>query len=148
MINNVAGFGKNEITWDQFNKYIGRKVEKKNLMWFYETKLIMNNRILFHIFIKSKSLPCRWRSITCTWVGIQQIGKNNPPTKKIIKVSIYSPIEEYNYQYYEEYKRIYQTAYYLSIRLKTLLHDREHFWSKLLQMEVTLSHTIEKDRRV
>ena len=32
VINNVAGFGKSEISWDQFNKYIGRKVEKKNVM--------------------------------------------------------------------------------------------------------------------
>ena len=32
VINNVAGFGKDEITWDQFNKYIAKKVEKKNLM--------------------------------------------------------------------------------------------------------------------
>ncbi len=29
VINNVAGFGKNEITWDQFNKYIAKKVDKK-----------------------------------------------------------------------------------------------------------------------
>lgn len=29
VINNVAGFGKKEITWDQFNKYIAKKVEKK-----------------------------------------------------------------------------------------------------------------------
>lgn len=29
VINNVAGFGKTEITWDQFNKYIAKKVEKK-----------------------------------------------------------------------------------------------------------------------
>lgn len=29
VINNVAGFGKTEITWDQFNKYIAKKVDKK-----------------------------------------------------------------------------------------------------------------------
>lgn len=29
VINNVAGFGKSEISWEQFNKYIARKVEKK-----------------------------------------------------------------------------------------------------------------------
>jgi Ca2+-binding EF-hand superfamily protein len=29
VINNVAGFGKREITWEQFNKYIARKVDKK-----------------------------------------------------------------------------------------------------------------------
>ena len=29
VINNVAGFGKKEITWDQFNKYIAKKVDKK-----------------------------------------------------------------------------------------------------------------------
>ena len=29
VINNVAGFGKSEITWDQFNKYIQRKIDKK-----------------------------------------------------------------------------------------------------------------------
>lgn len=29
VINNVAGFGKSEVTWEQFNKYISRKVEKK-----------------------------------------------------------------------------------------------------------------------
>lgn len=29
VINNVAGFGKKEITWDQFNKYISKKVDKK-----------------------------------------------------------------------------------------------------------------------
>jgi Ca2+-binding EF-hand superfamily protein len=29
VINNVAGFGKKEITWEQFNKYIAKKVEKK-----------------------------------------------------------------------------------------------------------------------
>ena len=32
VINNVAGFGKNEITFEQFNKYIAKKVEKKNLL--------------------------------------------------------------------------------------------------------------------
>jgi len=29
VINNVSGFGKNEITWDQFNRYIAKKVDKK-----------------------------------------------------------------------------------------------------------------------
>lgn len=29
VISNVAGFGKKEITWDQFNKYIAKKVDKK-----------------------------------------------------------------------------------------------------------------------
>lgn len=29
VINNVAGFGKKEITWEQFNKYIAKKVDKK-----------------------------------------------------------------------------------------------------------------------
>lgn len=29
VINNVAGFGKKEITWEQFNKYISKKVDKK-----------------------------------------------------------------------------------------------------------------------
>lgn len=29
VVNNVAGFGKREITWDQFNKYIAKKVDKK-----------------------------------------------------------------------------------------------------------------------
>lgn len=28
-MNNVAGFGKKEITWEQFNKYIAKKVDKK-----------------------------------------------------------------------------------------------------------------------
>lgn len=30
VINNVAGFGKREITWEQFNKYIAKKVDKKS----------------------------------------------------------------------------------------------------------------------
>lgn len=29
VVNNVAGFGKKEITWEQFNKYIAKKVDKK-----------------------------------------------------------------------------------------------------------------------
>jgi Ca2+-binding EF-hand superfamily protein len=29
VVNNVAGFGKREITWEQFNKYIAKKVDKK-----------------------------------------------------------------------------------------------------------------------
>jgi centrin-3 len=29
VVNNVAGFGKREITWDQFNKYIAKKADKK-----------------------------------------------------------------------------------------------------------------------
>ncbi len=29
VINNVAGFGKSEISYDQFNKYIAKKVQKK-----------------------------------------------------------------------------------------------------------------------
>ena len=29
VMNNVAGFWKSEVTWEQFNKYISRKVEKK-----------------------------------------------------------------------------------------------------------------------
>jgi hypothetical protein len=29
VINNVSGFGKKEITWEQFNKYIAKKVDKK-----------------------------------------------------------------------------------------------------------------------
>lgn len=29
VINNVAGFGKREITWDQFNRYIAKKVDKR-----------------------------------------------------------------------------------------------------------------------
>jgi Ca2+-binding EF-hand superfamily protein len=31
VLNNVAGFGKKEITWDQFNKYIAKKVEKRTI---------------------------------------------------------------------------------------------------------------------
>lgn len=30
VVNNVAGFGKKEISWEQFDKYILKKVEKKN----------------------------------------------------------------------------------------------------------------------
>jgi Ca2+-binding EF-hand superfamily protein len=30
VVNNVAGFGKKEITWEQFDKYILKKVEKKS----------------------------------------------------------------------------------------------------------------------
>ncbi len=33
VLNNVAGFGKKEITWDQFNKYIIKKVDKKPTQW-------------------------------------------------------------------------------------------------------------------
>jgi hypothetical protein len=29
VVNNVAGFGKKEISWEQFNKYIAKKVDKK-----------------------------------------------------------------------------------------------------------------------
>lgn len=29
VINNVAGFGKQEISWEQFNRYIAKKVDKK-----------------------------------------------------------------------------------------------------------------------
>lgn len=29
VINNVSGFGKKDITWEQFNKYIAKKVDKK-----------------------------------------------------------------------------------------------------------------------
>lgn len=29
VINNVAGFGKEEITWEQFNRYILKKVGKR-----------------------------------------------------------------------------------------------------------------------
>jgi hypothetical protein len=31
VINNVAGFGKREISWEQFNKYIAKKIDKKGL---------------------------------------------------------------------------------------------------------------------
>lgn len=33
---------------------------------------------------------------------------------------LFDELEEFNYQYYEEYKRLYQTAYLLSIQLKQL----------------------------
>jgi len=29
VVNNVAGFGKGEVTWEQFNKYIAKKVDKR-----------------------------------------------------------------------------------------------------------------------
>ena len=29
VVNNVSGFGKKDITWEQFNKYIAKKVDKK-----------------------------------------------------------------------------------------------------------------------
>ena len=34
VVNNVAGFGKEEITWEQFNKYIAKKVDKKGVNVF------------------------------------------------------------------------------------------------------------------
>ncbi len=30
VVNNVAGFGKREITWEQFDKYIVKKMDKKH----------------------------------------------------------------------------------------------------------------------
>jgi len=30
IINTVSGSGKREITWEQFNDYLGRKAERKN----------------------------------------------------------------------------------------------------------------------
>ena len=30
VVNNVAGFGKKEISWEQFDKYILKKVDKKS----------------------------------------------------------------------------------------------------------------------
>ncbi len=32
VINNVSGFGKKEISWEQFDKYILKKVDKKNAL--------------------------------------------------------------------------------------------------------------------
>ena len=49
-----------------------------------------------------------------------KIERINPPPKNLTNVNYLSSIEEYNYQYYEEYKRLYQTAYYLSLQMKQL----------------------------
>lgn len=46
--------------------------------------------------------------------------------------------EEYNYQYYEEYKRLYQTAYLLSLQLKQLNTAKDDLWVRLVRLEVCL----------
>ena len=65
-----------------------------------------------------------------------------------MKVSIGKIIEEYNYQYYEEYKRLYQTAYCLSSQMRELTSTKDDLWTRLLRMEVLILLSIEKDRIV
>ena len=45
-------------------------------------------------------------------------------------------LEEYNFQYYEEYKRLYQTAFLLSLQLKNLSETKDELWQKLGRLEV------------
>lgn len=51
---------------------------------------------------------------------LKDLEMSNTQQKELINVSTLLFIEEYNYQYYEEYKRLYQTAYYLSLQMKQL----------------------------
>ena len=44
--------------------------------------------------------------------------------------------ENYNYQYYEEYKKLYFTAYCLSIQLKKILKTKDDLCVKLAKIEV------------
>lgn len=51
IINTVSGSGKREITWEQFNEYLGRKAERKNngAAWLIETSLIFKNSIFIQV---------------------------------------------------------------------------------------------------
>ena len=64
-------------------------------------------------------------------------------------MNVFSPptIEEYNYQYYEEYKRLYQTAYYLSLQMKQLTETREDLWGRLSRLEVIFYSTLRKKQK-
>lgn len=44
--------------------------------------------------------------------------------------------ENYNFQYYEEYKKLYFTAYCLSIQLKKILKTKDDLCTKLAKIEV------------
>ena len=56
-------------------------------------------------------------------------------------------LEEYNFQYYEEYKRLYQTAFLLSLQLKNLSETKDELWQKLGRLEVPSLTIVEKNRR-
>lgn len=59
---------------------------------------------------------------------------------------MYMEVEEHNYQYYEEYRRLYHTAYLLSEQLKHLAHSKEDIWTKVGRLEVISNQTyLEKD---
>ena len=38
--------------------------------------------------------------------------------------------EDFNYHYYEEFKRLYLTGYYLSMQMKQLTSKRDELWGK------------------
>ena len=45
-------------------------------------------------------------------------------------------LEDHNFQYYEEYRRLYHTAYLLSFQLKQLAQTKQELWVKLGKLEV------------
>ncbi len=55
--------------------------------------------------------------------------------------------ENYNYQYYEEFKKLYFTAYCLSIQLKKILKTKDDLVVKLVKIEVLIKLYLEKSLR-
>lgn len=58
IINNVSGSGKREITWEQFNDYLGRKAERKNnsAAWLIELSLFFEEYNFIWRKIKNSKL--------------------------------------------------------------------------------------------
>jgi len=56
--------------------------------------------------------------------------------------------ENYNFQYYEEYKKLYFTAYCLSIQLKKIIKTKDDLCTKLAKIEVLNLLYLEKSIRI
>lgn len=46
---------------------------------------------------------------------------------------------DHNIKFYEEYRKIFTTGFYLSQQLRQLVSSKEDLWKKLLSYEVTYS---------
>lgn len=46
---------------------------------------------------------------------------------------------DHNIKFYEEYRKIFTTGFYLSQQLRQLVSSKEDLWKKLLSYEVTFS---------
>lgn len=54
---------------------------------------------------------------------------------------------DHNIKFYEEYRKIFATGYYLSIQLKQLVDNKDDLWKKLLTYEVTVPLSRKELRR-